>query len=86
MRAATLVTVFTILALSTVPALAWRGKSERTHGPCDADGSKCDIMCEDGSIAGGIHWTGAVWTDGNRSDSDFANEASAVADASRSGC
>ena len=85
MKAAMLTAVVaTVLCVS--PALAYTTHNETDQGACAADGSACDVICDNGQRAGVMYRNGSVWTDGVKWDEDFDAEASAICEANGSDC
>ena len=55
-------------------------------GACTFDGSACNVICDNGQLAGTMYWNGSVWSDGVRSDPDAYVVASAIVAAQGTAC
>lgn len=73
------------MLLIASPALAYYTENDEGGG-CSADGSACNVYCDNDDRAGIMFWNGSVWTDGVKSDEDFETEASAIVEANGTAC
>jgi hypothetical protein len=68
------------------PASAYSMRNTANGGPCVADGSACEVLCDNGTLAGTMYWNGNVWTDGTKSDPDKDAEARKICAANGTAC
>lgn len=74
-----------ILLIPVAPASAYSLRSA-ANGSCAADGSACNVFCNNGDLAGTMFWNGSIWTDGVKSDPDKDAEARKICDANGASC
>lgn len=86
MRGVIALAVMVMLAATASAALAYQLKKPSNNTPCTADGSPCNVYCDDGNLAGTMYWNGSVWTDGVKWDSDEAAEARKIVAANGTSC
>lgn len=55
-------------------------------GTCVNDGSACNVICDNGQLAGIMYWNGSVWSDGVRSDPSSKVVADAIVRAQGTAC
>lgn len=77
-------TAFFLLAV-TSPAFAYQLKKD-DNSQCVADGSTCNVFCDNGDKAGAMNWNLTVWTDGLKSDPDKDGEARKIVAAYGTAC
>jgi hypothetical protein len=86
MRILTAFTMTVLLATTASAAFAYQLKKPPDNTPCTADGSPCNVYCDDGDIAGTMYWNGSVWTDGVKFDRDEDAEARKIVAANGTSC
>jgi hypothetical protein len=80
----TLRVIFLALACA---ALAPAASAYQLQGSgCNADGSACNVYCDNGQLAGAMNWNGSVWTDGVKWDADKDGEARKIVAANGTAC
>ena len=55
-------------------------------GACAYDGSACNVICDNGQLAGTMYWNGSLWSDGVRSNVDPYVVASMIVNAQGTAC
>lgn len=78
--------VLAALSLAATPASAYYTRNEDDGSGCVANGTACDVMCNNDDRAGVMYWNGSVWTDGVKWNEDFDTEASAIVAAYGNAC
>ena len=81
-----LLAAIAVALLVASPASAYTLRNETNGGPCAADGKACDVICDNGNLAGTMYWNGNVWTDGVKSDPDKDEEAKKICAANGTAC
>jgi hypothetical protein len=83
-----LLTIITLLTVVWAPsAFAYQLKLASDNSkPCLADGSTCQVYCNNGHLAGSMNWNGNVWTDGEKWDKDMDAEARMICKADGTAC
>jgi hypothetical protein len=75
------------LALLVSPACAYQLKLASDNSKdCVADGSTCQVYCNNGHLAGSMNWNGSVWTDGVKWNADKDAEARMITQADGTAC
>ena len=80
-----LVTLGAVIAIAS-SASAYQLRKPPRGDACAADGSPCDVYCDDGGRAGTMYWNGSVWTDGVKSDPTMDGEARKIVKANGTDC
>jgi hypothetical protein len=83
--------ILSIVALAFIPAaspaFAYQLKLASDNSKdCQADGSTCQVYCNNGHLAGSMNWNGSVWTDGVKWDKDKDVEARMICNADGTAC
>lgn len=68
------------------PASAYQLKAASNGAACKADGSTCNVYCDNNQLAGAMNWNGSVWTDGVKWDKDKDAEARKIVAANGTAC
>ncbi len=74
------------LILAASPASAYQLAKSPGGGDCPQDGSTCNVICDNGYLAGSMNWNGNYWTDGVKWDKDRDGEARKIVAAAGTAC
>jgi hypothetical protein len=71
-----------VLFMPSTPASAYTLSGDG----CNGNGNECKVWCNNGSLAGSMHWNGTVWTDGVKWGADKDTEAKKICAANGTAC
>ena len=74
------------LILAASPASAYQLVKSPGGGACLQDGSTCNVICDNGYLAGSMNWNGNYWTDGVKWDKDKDGEAKKIVATAGTAC
>lgn len=86
MKSALLYACALALTVAASPAFAYKLVKSPGGGSCLQDGSTCQVICDNGYLAGAMNWNGTYWTDGVRWEKDKDSEAQKIVAAAGTAC